>query len=86
MRGTDSRGKVFANGFMHGCLLQEWWLKNLKLNYSSGYRRTSLLIARYRTMPEISDPNAYTGIDKSGKTTILGIDTFPYSKATPLIH
>ena len=81
--GTDSRGKVFTNGFMHGCLLQEWWLKNLKLNYSSGYRENFFTYSTLQNYAGGSQIQMLTPADKEVELTILGVDTFPYSEATP---
>lgn len=35
------------NSFAHSYLIQEWWLKNLKLNFSSGYRENFFTYASF---------------------------------------
>lgn len=32
------RAQIFNNSFPHGMVLLEWWLRNLKLNFQSGYK------------------------------------------------
>ena len=77
--GTDDRGKVFTNGFMHGVLLQEWWMKNLKLNFTSGYREHFF---KYSTVQNLAGGSAIallTPADEDVELDIFGKDYAPYN-------
>ncbi|KRP10246.1 MAG: hypothetical protein ABR95_06790 [Sphingobacteriales bacterium BACL12 MAG-120813-bin55] len=76
---TDDRGKVFTNGFMHGVLLQEWWMKNLKLNFTEGYRENFF---KYSTLQNLAGGSAIamlTPATKDVELDIVGKNYSPYN-------
>ena len=76
---TDDRGKVFTNGFMHGVLLQEWWMKNLKLNFTEGFRENFF---KYSTLQNLAGGSAIamlTPATKDVELDIVGKNYSPYN-------
>jgi len=51
---TLQRG-VYTNGFTHGFLLQEWFLKNIKVNFASGYKKNFFTYATYQNYAGVGE-------------------------------
>ncbi|MBK9506969.1 MAG: T9SS type A sorting domain-containing protein [Chitinophagales bacterium] len=49
------RRGVYTNGFTHGFVLQEWFLKNLKVNYASGYKKNFFTYATYQNYAGVGE-------------------------------
>jgi hypothetical protein len=39
---------LYTNSYMHATLIQEWWLKNMKLNFQSGFRTNFFTISTFQ--------------------------------------
>ena len=46
---------VFTNGLTHGFVLQEWFLKNLKVNFASGYKKNFFTYATYQNYAGVGE-------------------------------
>ncbi len=46
---------VYTNGFTHGFVLQEWFLKNIKVNYASGYKKNFFTYATYQNYAGVGE-------------------------------
>jgi hypothetical protein len=80
--GTPDNGKIFSNSYQHSVLLQEWWMKNLKLNFSSGYRENFFKYSTLQNYAGGSGIQMLNPADKEVELDILGKNTFPYSEST----
>ncbi|MBK6729721.1 MAG: T9SS type A sorting domain-containing protein [Bacteroidetes bacterium] len=76
--GVDDKGRVFTNGFMHGILLQEWWLKNMKLNFASGFRENFFTYSTVQNYAGGSESTLLTPASKL-ELDILGKNFSPYN-------
>jgi len=80
--GTDDRGKVFTNTFMHTCLLQEWWLKNLKLNFTEGFKENFFTYSTLQNYAGGSQIQLLTPADEDVELDILLKNYSPYNLAS----
>lgn len=79
--GTPNNGKIFTNSYQHTVLLQEWWLKNLKLNFTEGYRENFFKYATLQNYAGGSGVQMLTPADEDVELTLLGQDVSPYNLA-----
>lgn len=49
------RRGIYSNGFTHGFVLQEWFLKNLKVNYASGYKKNFFTYATFQNYAGVGE-------------------------------
>jgi len=80
--GTPNNGKLFTNSYMHTLLLQEWWMQNLKLNYTAGFREKFFKYSTLQNFAGGSGIALLTPADKPLELSILGKNVYPYSEAT----
>lgn len=81
--GTPNNGKLFTNSYMHTLLLQEWWMQNLKLNYTAGFRENFFKYSTLQNFAGGSGIALLTPAEKPLELTILGKNVYPYSDVTP---
>jgi len=69
---------VFAQTFLTSAMLQEWWLKNLKLNYNNTYRQGFL---KYANLHNFAGASHSTMLSPASTPELdsLNRDTIPYS-------
>ena len=77
--GTPNNGKIFTNSYQHTVLLQEWWLKNLKLNFTEGYRENFFKYATLQNYAGGSGVQMLTPADEDVELEIIGQDDSPYN-------
>lgn len=77
--GTPNNGKIFTNSYQHTVLLQEWWLKNLKLNFTEGFRENFFKYATLQNFAGGSGVQMLTPADEEVELEILGKDVSPYN-------
>ena len=77
--GTPNNGKIFTNSYQHAVLLQEWWLKNLKLSFSEGYRENFFKYSTLQNFAGGSGVQMLTPADEDIELEILGQDVWPYN-------
>lgn len=78
-KDTPNNGKIFTNSYQHAVLLQEWWLKNLKLNFSEGYRENFFKYSTLQNFAGGSGVQMLTPADENIELEILGKDVSPYN-------
>ncbi|MFN0275809.1 MAG: T9SS type A sorting domain-containing protein [Chitinophagales bacterium] len=75
---------VYTNSFMHALLMQEWWLKNLKLNFQSGYRKNFFLFSTLQNYAGGAGKDMLTLADNSELLDLgLSPSTAYYTKRAP---
>ena len=82
LTGSDDRAYAFVNTFMHIYILQEWWLRNMKLNYSPGYRKNFLKYTTLQNYAGGSQIALLTPADEDVELEIVGYDYSPYNLGT----
>lgn len=55
LSATSLQRGVYTNGFTHGFLLQEWFLKNLKVNFASGYKKNFFTYATFQNYAGVGE-------------------------------
>lgn len=73
---------VYTNGFSHALLLQEWWLKNLKLNYTSGFRKNFFTIATLQNYAGGAGKEMLNKTDRSEREELSLVEDI-FVKRTP---
>lgn len=68
---------IMANNFMNGVLIQEWWLKNLKLGFRSGYRQGFMTNATYHSFSGGVWEFMLTPANAKERE-FFGVDEYPY--------
>ena len=70
---------IYTNGFTHGFLLQEWFLKNLKVNYASGYKKNFFTYATFQNYAGVGE-DMLTPADRPRELyNFLCMDYAPYN-------
>lgn len=77
--GTPNNGKIFTNSYQHTVLLQEWWMKNLKLNFTEGFRENFFKYSTLQNFAGGSGVQMLTPADEDVELEILGKDVSPYN-------
>ena len=74
--GLSSDGKreqTVTNNFPHGFLVQEWWLKNLRLNFDPAYKKNFFKYSTIQNYASGSDIQLLSPADKPDEFTYYGI-------------
>jgi len=75
--GTDERIGIYSQAFMHGYLLQEWILKNIKLNFNTNFRANFFTFATLQNFAGASATCLITPAN-ARERSFLGKDIAPY--------
>lgn len=70
---------VYTNGFTHGFILQEWFLKNLKMNFTSGYKKNFFTYATYQNYAGIGEDLITPAERPRELYNYLCLDVSPYN-------
>ncbi|MFN0274815.1 MAG: T9SS type A sorting domain-containing protein [Chitinophagales bacterium] len=77
--GTPNNGKLFSNSYMHTTVFQEWWMNNMKLNFTSGFRKNFIKYATVQNYAGGSGIQLLTNADEEVELEIIGEDVSPYN-------
>jgi len=80
--GNVKKIGVYGQSFMHAQLLQEWVLRNIKINYNANFRAGFFKYATVQNFAGGTD-NCLLSIANERELAFLGKDTIPYN-LTPL--
>lgn len=71
---------VYGQSFVHCVMLQEWWLKNLKLNYNSNYRRNFFKYAHLHNYAGGSNSTLMSPAKRPNELDSIGKNIYPYNE------
>ncbi len=76
--GQVNRIGAYSHGFIHGYLIFEWFLKDIKLNYNANYRSGFHTYSTFHNYAG-GGTNATIGPARENELAFLGMDTIPYT-------
>ena len=76
---TSLQRGVYTNGFTHGFLLQEWFLKNIKINFASGYKKNFFTYATYQNYAGVGEDLLTPAEEPRELYNYLCLDYPPYN-------